>query len=120
MPNPPIDAPNAGVSANGKRRIEKVPGRQLAEGFRFPNSRKVYVSGTLYPEIRVPMREIALTPTRVGNIQEENPALRVYDTSGIYTDPEAIIDIHAGLPRLREKWILTRSLPLAGGGVVAS
>src|SRR5262249_29179075 len=77
---------------------------------------KVYVSGELHPDIRVPMREIALSPTRVGNIQEENPALRVYDTSGPYTDPDATIDIHAGLPRLREKWILNRApLPLVLG-----
>jgi len=108
MPNPPIDTGSAAVPTNGKRRVERVPGRQLAEGFRFPNSRKVYVSGDLFLDIRVPMREIALSPTRVGNIQEENPALRVYDTSGPYTDPEAIIDIHAGLPRLRKNWIESR------------
>jgi phosphomethylpyrimidine synthase len=108
MPNPPIEAGNAVVSTNGKRRVEKVPGRQLTEGFRFPNSRKVYVSGEIHPDLRVPMREIKLSPTRVGNTHEENPAFRVYDTSGIYTDPEAVIDIHEGLPRLREPWILSR------------
>jgi len=108
MPNPPVDAESAVVTTNGKRRVERVPGRQLTEGFRFPNSRKVYASGELFPDIRVPMREITLSPTRVGNTHEENPALRVYDTSGIYTDPEAIIDIHEGLPRIREKWILER------------
>src|SRR5437868_12482781 len=119
MPNPPIDTGSAAVSTNGKRRVEKVPGRQLAERFRFPNSRKVFVSGELHPDIRVPMREIALSPTRIGNKLEENPALKVYDTSGPYTDPEAIIDIHAGLERIRAKWILNREpLPLSGGGLV--
>src|SRR5689334_21503274 len=108
MPNPPVDSVGASVSTNGKRRVEKVPGRLLVEGFRFPNSRKVYAPGEIFPDIRVPMREISLSPTRVGNIQEENPALRVYDTSGIYTDPNAIIDIHEGLPRLRESWIASR------------
>lgn len=108
MPNPPIDTGSAVVPTNGKRRVERVPGRQLAEGFRFPNSRKVYVPGELFPDVRVPMREIALSPTRIGNTHEENPALRVYDTSGPYTDPEAIIDIHEGLARLREPWILNR------------
>ena len=116
MPNPPIEIGSA--VTNGKRRVERVPGRQLTEEFRFPNSRKVYVPGEMFPDVRVPMREITLSPTRVGNTHEENPALRVYDTSGPYTDPEAIIDIHEGLPRLREKWILERTLPLSGGGFV--
>jgi phosphomethylpyrimidine synthase len=72
-----------------------------------PGSRKVYVSGPL--GMRVPFREIALTPTRgaIGEA-EMNPPLRVYDTSGPYTDPEASIDLYAGLPELRRPWILAR------------
>jgi len=66
----------------------------------FPNSRKVYVKGAIYPEIRVPMREISL---------EANPPICVYDTSGPYTDPTTTIDIQKGLPRLRETWIRRRS-----------
>ncbi|MEA2553736.1 MAG: phosphomethylpyrimidine synthase [Fimbriimonadaceae bacterium] len=108
MPNPPIDAGSAVLSTNGKRRVERVPGRQLTEDYRFPNSRKVYIQGELYADVRVPMREIALTPTKIGQTTEENPALRVYDTSGPYTDPEAIIDIHSGLAPLRESWIRSR------------
>src|SRR6476646_6784414 len=104
MPNPPIDTGSAVVSTNGKRRVERVPGRQLAENYRFPNSRKVYLNGEIYPDIRVPMREIALSPTRIGNKTVENAPLRVYDTSGLYSDPSATIDIHEGLPRLREPW----------------
>ena len=52
------------------------------EGF-FPNSRKVYASGNSHPDIRVPFREITLTPTHVADgTVEENESLRVYDTSG--------------------------------------
>ena len=68
-----------------------------------PASRKVYQSGTRYPDIRVPMREIALHPSAA------EPPLRVYDSSGPYTDPFAKIDIERGLPRLREEWIRSRT-----------
>src|SRR5690625_3661831 len=58
----------------------------------FTGSRKIYVSGSR-PDLRVPMREISLadTPTEFGG--EKNPPLRVYDTSGPYTDPEVSIDL---------------------------
>ncbi|GCE45827.1 phosphomethylpyrimidine synthase [Thermosporothrix hazakensis] len=74
----------------------------------FPGSRKVYVQGPR-PDIRVPMREIPLTPTpnRTGGVSENAP-LRVYDTSGPYTDPNAHIDIYKGLPPHRRAWILER------------
>ncbi|MGE5466276.1 MAG: phosphomethylpyrimidine synthase ThiC [Ignavibacteria bacterium] len=68
-----------------------------------PSSRKIYVTGSR-PDIRVPMREISQTPT--GN--EPNPSICVYDCSGPYTDPAAKIDIRAGLPALRAKWIEER------------
>ncbi|GAC1362104.1 MAG: phosphomethylpyrimidine synthase ThiC [Ktedonobacteraceae bacterium] len=73
----------------------------------FPASRKVYALGSR-PDLRVPMREITLTPTsgRFGN--SENPPLRVYDTSGPYTDPEVQTSIHQGLPALRRAWVLER------------
>jgi len=72
-----------------------------------PASRKVYVPGP--KGIRVPMREIALTPTRASSaVTEVNPPVRVYDTSGPYTDPAARIDLRAGLPELRRPWILAR------------
>jgi phosphomethylpyrimidine synthase len=79
-----------------------------------PNSRKVYVRGEIYPEIRVPMREIRLNPTRIqtpeGSVREEaNAPVIVYDTSGPYTDPEVKIDVRRGLPRLRETWVKNRT-----------
>ncbi|HTN44084.1 MAG TPA: phosphomethylpyrimidine synthase ThiC, partial [Nitrospiria bacterium] len=75
----------------------------------FPVSRKIYVEGS-QSGVRVPMREIRLTPTRAfrdGSV-EENPPAVVYDTSGPYTDPAATIDIRAGLPPLRRNWIVGR------------
>jgi phosphomethylpyrimidine synthase len=48
----------------------------------FPASRKIKVSGTIYPEIQVPMREISLSPTKLGSIDEQNAPIYVYYTSG--------------------------------------
>ncbi len=74
----------------------------------FPASRKVYVEGSR-PGVRVPMREIRVAPTRThAGLVVENPPVTVYDTSGPYTDPAAVIDLHKGLPPLRREWILGR------------
>ena len=73
-----------------------------------PNSYKVYVKGSR-PDIRVPMREITQTDTPASFSAEKNPPIYVYDTSGPYTDPQATIDIRAGLLPLREKWIYERN-----------
>ncbi len=72
-----------------------------------PGSRRIHVPGSR-PDLRVPMREIALTrtPTLFGG--EHNPPVTVYDTSGPYTDPDARIDLCAGLPALRRAWIEER------------
>ncbi|WP_028535060.1 phosphomethylpyrimidine synthase ThiC [Paludibacterium yongneupense] len=72
-----------------------------------PNSRKIYVQGSR-DDLRVPMREIAQsdTPTQMGG--ESNPPIYVYDTSGPYGDPQADIDICAGLLPLRAGWIEER------------
>lgn len=75
----------------------------------FPNSKKIYVEGSLYP-IRVAMREITLHPTKLSTgLTEENPPVTVYDTSGAYTDEQLDINIKKGLPRLRESWITDRA-----------
>jgi phosphomethylpyrimidine synthase len=74
-----------------------------------PASRKVYLPGTLYPFLRVPMREIAQTPTQQhgpsGNRSLDNPPLTVYDTSGPYTDSAISIDVREGVAPLRRPWI---------------
>ena len=84
---------------------------ESAADYRFPASRKVYVPGVLHADVRVPMREIALMPTRGHNNgpTEENPPLRVYDTSGPCTDPEIAVDVRQGLPPLRQSWIRQRA-----------
>lgn len=66
-----------------------------------PSSKKIYVEGT-DPSIQVPMREIALEPSA------DEPDLKVYDTSGPYTDENATIDIYKGLNRDRQKWVTDR------------
>lgn len=75
----------------------------------FPNSKKIYVEGTIHP-INVAMREIQLSPTKLTNGGfEHNAPVTIYDTSGPYTDENAVIDIQKGLPRIREQWILDRN-----------
>ncbi|MFK8881354.1 phosphomethylpyrimidine synthase ThiC [Bacillus velezensis] len=73
----------------------------------FSGSKKVYAEGSS-PDIRVPMREISLSATTGAFGEEENAPVRVYDTSGPYTDPDVQIDIHKGLGALRTKWITGR------------
>jgi phosphomethylpyrimidine synthase len=84
-----------------------APGVRVANNYPFPGSQKIYVHGPA--GICVPMREIRLQPTVGLNGKiEENPPVRVYDTSGPYTDPDAAIDLRRGLPELRKPWILAR------------
>jgi phosphomethylpyrimidine synthase len=64
-------------------------------------STKVYTSPDGHENVRVPMREIALS-------DPENPTFRVYDTSGPYTDPDATIDVEQGLKPVRADWIKER------------
>lgn len=72
-----------------------------------PGSRKVYVAGSR-EDIRVPMREIALTPSNVRNGEEPNAPVQVYDPSGPYTDETYDADVRQGLPPLRNSWITER------------
>ncbi|MDM5334171.1 phosphomethylpyrimidine synthase ThiC [Ureibacillus composti] len=73
----------------------------------FSGSKKVYVEGST-PDIKVPMREIQLSPTTGSFGEEENLPVRVYDTSGPYTDNNYSVDITKGLPNLRSEWIHKR------------
>lgn len=77
----------------------------------FPASGKIYVPGQLH-DIKVAMREITLTPTRVNGrngAAVPNAPVVVYDTSGPYTDPAVDIDVRKGLARLRQPWIQQRN-----------
>jgi phosphomethylpyrimidine synthase len=75
----------------------------------FPNSRKVYVPGKLHAGVRVPFREIEVGPTKLpSGATQANEPVRVYDTSGVWGDPEAQANVREGLPALRREWILAR------------
>ncbi|WNQ09939.1 phosphomethylpyrimidine synthase ThiC [Paenibacillus aurantius] len=86
---------------------EKPTVSKPAEPMSLPGSRKVYVQGSR-PDLRVPMREIAQSPTTGPQGETPNPPIRVYDTSGLYTDEAAVTDIRLGLPPNRLEWILER------------
>ncbi len=74
-----------------------------------PASRKIYVPGTIHPDVLVPMREIELSPTKGANGRiEVNKPVRVYDTSGPWGDPAFTGTVEEGLPPLRRNWILAR------------
>lgn len=73
----------------------------------FTGSKKIYVGGSR-PDMKVPMREIELSPTSGTFGEEINHPVRVYDTSGPYTDPQYVADLKKGLPALRSRWILER------------
>lgn len=78
----------------------------------YPGSEKVYMQGNIYPELRVGMRRVRLTPTvKTENgkrIEHDNGTVMVYDTSGPYSDPNIIINIEKGLPHLRDSWAFKR------------
>jgi len=72
----------------------------------FPASEKIYTTGRVHPEIRVPMRKVTLSPSPGSNGQTEaNEPIHLYDTSGPYTDPNVTINIQQGLPKTRAAWI---------------
>ncbi|HEX2816987.1 MAG TPA: phosphomethylpyrimidine synthase ThiC, partial [Phenylobacterium sp.] len=82
--------------------IESAPkGQNVPTGER-PGSKKVYQPGVLWPDIRVPFREVAVHPSA------NEPALTLYDPSGPYTDPTVAIDIEKGLSKTREPWVVSR------------
>lgn len=87
------------------KEVEKKQPFQIHECF--PNSKKVYVQGSR-EDIQVPFREITLSPTITEEGEFENEPVRVYDTSGKYTEENYVVDIRKGLPPIRRQWILER------------
>ena len=72
---------------------------------------KAYMQGKLFPQIKVGMTKVNLTPTVVKDERgiphtEPNAPVYIYDTSGPYSDPNYQVDLKKGLPRMREQWIL--------------
>jgi phosphomethylpyrimidine synthase len=86
--------------AEARKAVEKETGR-IPTGPR-AGGRKVYVAGELYPDIRVPFREVAVHPSA------NEPPVTMYDSSGPYTDPTVTIDITKGLPKVKSSWQLDR------------
>ena len=74
-----------------------------------PTSRRVYVAGSLHPSVRVPMREVTLSPTRRADGRSEaNEPVRLYDCSGAWGEAEFHGDPRQGVPRVRTAWIRQR------------
>ncbi|WP_411705706.1 phosphomethylpyrimidine synthase ThiC [Edaphovirga cremea] len=98
------------------RRQQRAEAQQFIDslqGVSFPNSHRIYLQGSRL-DIRVPMREIQLSPTLIGGTKEQpqfedNEAIPVYDTAGPYGDPQATLDVHAGIAKIRSAWIEERA-----------
>ena len=74
-----------------------------------PNSKRVYLPGQIHADVRVPVREIELTPTKsYSGAAEANEPVRVYDCSGPWGDPDFTGTVAEGLPALRAAWIRAR------------
>jgi len=103
------------VDKKSTRREQRAEAQKFIDslqGTAFPNSKRIWLTGSR-ADIRVPMREIQLSPTMIGGSKdhplfEDNEPVPVYDTAGPYGDPDAKIDVHAGLTRLRNDWIIER------------
>jgi phosphomethylpyrimidine synthase len=88
---------------NAEKNADVKSGETIHQAF--PGSAKVYVTGSR-SDLRVPFREVRQSPTKnFKGEMEVNPAVRIYDPSGIYTDPSASVDIRRGLPTVRSAWI---------------
>ncbi|MDE6804268.1 MAG: phosphomethylpyrimidine synthase, partial [Muribaculaceae bacterium] len=78
----------------------------------YPSSEKIYLPGSIYPELRVAMRRVSQHPTVTitdgQRIERPNEPVTLYDTSGPYTDPTYKHDIKSGLPRHRQIWVENR------------
>jgi len=95
------------MTANADQFFDKIARLDDTTHYRFTGSSKVYVQGSR-SDLLVPMREIVLTDTLTESGREPNAPVRVYDTSGVYSDPAVRIDLRAGLPAIRAGWIEER------------
>ncbi len=92
---------------SSSRKKEKIPTESAITRDSFPNSKKIYVDGKLH-DIKVAMREVETDDFLSDAPGADKFRITLYDTSGPYTDPDVDIDVHKGLPPLREKWIKGR------------
>ena len=102
-------------ASTSSRREQRAAAQQFIDSLKgdaFPGSTRIYLTGSR-DDIRVPMREIQLSPTVSGSKTqpqlEPNEPVPVYDTAGPYGDPAADIDIHRGLTGCRSRWINERA-----------
>ncbi|HIX19350.1 MAG TPA: phosphomethylpyrimidine synthase ThiC [Candidatus Akkermansia intestinigallinarum] len=94
-----------------------------ADELKYPGSRRIYVAGQRYPEIRVAMREVSQQDTVFPDgTTEPNEPVRIYDCSGPWGDEDFVGDVRRGLPPLRAPWIAARGdvAPQAGGSLRAA
>ncbi|MFE8099954.1 phosphomethylpyrimidine synthase ThiC [Brenneria goodwinii] len=104
------------TSPKTNRREQRAAAQQFIDtlqGMAFPNSRRIYLTGPR-EDIRIPMREIELSPTLIGGSKDnpqyvDNEPIPVYDTAGPYGDPALCPDVRIGLNRLRSNWIAERN-----------
>ena len=92
---------------SSSRKKEKIPTESVITRDPFPNSKKIYVDGKIH-DIKVAMREVGTDDSLSDTPGADKFSITLYDTSGPYTDPDVDIDVHRGLPPLREKWIRER------------
>ncbi len=92
---------------SSSQKKEKIPAQSAITRDPFPKSKKIFVDGRIH-DIRVAMREVETEDALSESPGADHFRITLYDTSGPYTDPEADIDVHKGLPPLREKWIRER------------
>ncbi len=100
-PAPEREEPNIELALADARKEVAAEHGTIPTGPR-AGGRKVYVAGELFPDIRVPFREVAVHPSA------NEPPVTMYDSSGPYTDPSVTIDIKKGLPRVKSSWQLDR------------
>ncbi|OFS10221.1 phosphomethylpyrimidine synthase ThiC [Hafnia sp. HMSC23F03] len=106
---------NATTRTPLSRREQRAEAQSFIDHLRgeaYPNSQRIYLTGSR-SDIRVPMREIQLSPTLLGGSKENpqyepNEPIPVYDTAGPYGDPHAELDVRSGLKPLRDRWIVER------------
>ncbi len=107
---PVTDSPRSDSADSNRINNLRKSAKSADKSVPLPNSKKIYVAGSIYPDIRVPFREISLSPTKTmsGEV-EKNEAVRVYDTSGRWGDPDFPGDVTLGLPAVRSQWIRARN-----------
>ena len=99
--------PRGPLLMSSSRKKEKIPTESVITRDPFPKSKKIYVDGKIH-DIKVAMREVETDDLLSDAPNADHFRITLYDTSGPYTDPDVDIDVHRGLPPLRQKWIRER------------